>query len=118
MDIVYIKQLVAYTCIGIHAWERKIRQKIILDLDMSVDVAACAQHDDLQKTLDYDHIARSLVNSIERSEVKLIETLAEKLAQQLINEFGVKWLRLKLNKPGAVDKAKEVGVIIERAKAS
>src|SRR5262249_35206963 len=102
------------TCLGIHAWERQIRQTVILDLEMATDIRAAAHADDIQLTLDYDAVAKRLTQAINTSEFKLLETLAEYLATIVQNEFNVPWLRLQLSKPGALTNAENVAVNIER----
>lgn len=114
MDIVYIKELEVETVIGIFDWERKIKQIVSLDLEMQTDVAAAALTDHIDQALDYKSIAKRLIAFIEASEFQLIETMAEQIAEIILTEFNVPWLRLRLSKPGAVRGSKDVGVIIER----
>lgn len=114
MDIVYLKELEVETVIGIFDWERKIKQVVSLDLEMQSDVAAAAKTDHIDQALDYKSIAKRLIAFIEASEFQLIETMAEQIAQIVMTEFNVPWLRLRLSKPGAVRGSKDVGVIIER----
>lgn len=114
MDLVYIRELEVETIIGIYDWEREIRQRINLDLDMGTDIRQAANTEDVDNTLNYKTVSDRLIEFIEQSEFQLVETMAEQLAEIVMTEFGVKWLRLRLGKPGAVPQAKDVGVIIER----
>lgn len=114
MDIVYIRELEIKTIIGIYDWEREQRQVISLDLEMATDIGPAALTDDIGKTLDYKSVAKRLIDFVENSEFLLVETLAEKIAAIVREEFSVPWLRLRLGKPGAVTGSKDVGVIIER----
>lgn len=114
MDIVYIRELEIQTVIGIYDWEREIRQTVSLDLDMATDIRAAAQTEDITNTLDYKAVSKRLIAFIEEAEFLLIETMAERVAEIVLNEFPVSWLRLRLGKPGAVTGARDVGVIIER----
>ncbi|WP_286239855.1 dihydroneopterin aldolase [Neptuniibacter halophilus] len=114
MDIVYIRELEVETVIGIYDWEREIRQRVSLDLEMGTDILAAARSDDIENTLNYKSVSDRLIGFIEESEFLLVETMAEQIAEILQDEFGVKWLRLRLGKPGAVPQARDVGVIIER----
>lgn len=116
MDIVFLHGLKIETVIGIYDWERKIKQNVILDLDMGFDIAKAAKTDHIDNTLDYKAIAKRLIDFVSDSEFQLVETLAEKSAEVVLNEFPVQWLKLKLNKKGAVSQAGDVGVIIERGK--
>lgn len=114
MDIVYIRDLKVDTVIGIFDWERRIRQTISIDLEMACDIQRAAASDNIADALDYKAVAKRLIGFIETSEFLLVETLAEKVAGIVREEFSVPWLRLRLSKPGAVRGAQDVGVIIER----
>ena len=114
MDVVYIEGLRIETVIGIHDWERDIRQVVVLDLEMAADTRQGAQTDAIEQALDYAAVSARLLAFVGASQFKLIETLAEEVARIVRVEFGVPWLRLKLAKPGAVHEADAVGVIIER----
>jgi dihydroneopterin aldolase len=114
MDLVYIRELEVETVIGIYDWEREIRQRINLDLEMGTDIRQAANTEDVDNTLNYKSVSDRLIEFIEQSEFLLIETMAEQIAEIVLHEFSVKWLRLRLGKPGAVPQAADVGVIIER----
>ncbi len=114
MDLVYIEGLRVETIIGIYDWEREVRQVVILDLQMGVDIQAAAENDDIEHALNYKAVSDRLLAFIEGSAFLLLETMAEQIAELLQDEFGVRWLRLKLGKPGAVPQAQTVGVQIER----
>ena len=114
MDIVFIRDLRIETVIGIYEWERKIRQPVILDLEMGADIAQAAASDAIEDTLDYKAVSKRLIQFVEASEFQLVETLAERCAELILQEFQVPWVRLTLNKIGAVSAARDVGVIIER----
>ena len=117
MDKVFIEGLQADAVIGIHDWEKRIRQTLRLDLELGFDNRVPAATDAVTDTLDYDAISHRLTAYIEGSSFGLVETLAERCAAILQEEFGVVWLRLRLAKPGAVRNAVAVGVIIERGHA-
>jgi dihydroneopterin aldolase len=114
MDIVFIEALTIHTVIGIYDWERRVRQPVTLDIEMGFDNRKPAASEQIKDTLDYKRVSKRLIAFVEASEFQLVETLAERCAQILLEEFKVQWLRLKLSKPGAVRGAKAVGVLIER----
>ena len=116
MDIIYLSDLKIETIIGIYDWERKIKQTISIDLEMATDIRKAAEHDHIDFTLNYKDVAKRLISFVEQSDFQLVETLSEKIAEIVLNEFNVSWLRLKLSKPGAIRGAKDVGIIIERSK--
>lgn len=114
MDIVFIRDLRIQTVIGIYDWEREIRQTVIFDLEMGADIARAAASDAIEETLDYKAVSKRLIEFVEASEFQLVETLAERCAAIVLDEFQVPWVRLTLNKIGAVSAARDVGVVIER----
>ena len=114
MDIIFLHDLTIETIIGIYDWERKEKQSIILDLDMAADIPAAARSDSIEDTLNYKAVAKRVIEFVGDSQFQLVETLAERVADIVLSEFGVRWLRLRVNKKGAVRYAGDVGVIIER----
>ncbi|MEP6483040.1 MAG: dihydroneopterin aldolase [Rudaea sp.] len=114
MDIVFIEDLRIETVIGIYDWERKIKQTVAIDLEMAFDNRKPAASDKIGDTLDYKSVSKRLITFVESSHFELVETLAERCAAIVRDEFGVAWLRLKLSKLGAVTGSKAVGVVIER----
>ncbi len=116
MDRVFIQDLEVETVVGVYDWEREIRQKVVLNLEMSADIARAARSDAIEDTLNYKAVAKRLISFVGASEFFLVETLAERCAEIALTEFGVAWLKLRLDKPGAVTGSKSVGVIIERGR--
>jgi dihydroneopterin aldolase len=114
MDIVFIRDLQIETVIGIYDWERKVRQIISLDIDMATDIQKAANSDNIDDTLSYKTVAKRLIAFVEQTEYELVEALAEQICAIILEEFEVPWVRLTLNKPGAVRGSKSVGVMIER----
>lgn len=114
MDIVYIRDLKIQTVIGIFDWERAIKQTVSLDLEMATDIRKAAVSDDIKDALDYKSVAKRIIRFVEDSDFQLVETMAERVAGIVLEEFSVPWMRLRLSKPGAVRGSQDVGVIIER----
>jgi 7,8-dihydroneopterin aldolase/epimerase/oxygenase len=114
MDIIYLSQLKLETLIGVYDWERQAKRVIFVDLELATDTRRAASTDDLAHTVDYGTLAQRLTELAEKSEFFLIETLADRLANLILQEFNVCWLRLKLSKRGAIPSATDVGLIIER----
>lgn len=114
MDIVFIRGLRIETVIGIFDWEREIKQPVVLDIEMAADVEGAAAQDQIDAALDYKAVSKRLKQFVSESSFRLVETLAERCAALIRSEFGVPWVRLTLNKVGAVSNAEGVGVIIER----
>lgn len=118
MDIIYLSGLKIETVIGVYDWERRVKQRIIIDLEMAADIRKAAATDALDDTLNYKAVAKRLIEFVGGSQFQLVETLAERVAELVLQEFKVPWLRLRLNKQGAVRGATDVGVIIERGTKS
>jgi 7,8-dihydroneopterin aldolase/epimerase/oxygenase len=114
MDIVFIEDLRIDAVIGIYDWERRVRQTLAFDIEMAFDNTVPAASDDIAHTLDYKAVSKRLIDYVGSSGFGLVETLAERCAALIREEFGVSWVRLKLAKPGAVRGARSVGVCIER----
>lgn len=118
MDLIYIRNLRADCIIGVFEWERRVRQTVAIDLDLAADVARAAHTDRLQDTIDYKAIAKRLMEFVGASQFQLVETLAERVAEIVLREFAVTWVRVRINKKGALRQATDVGVVIERGQAT
>ncbi len=116
MDKVFIEALEIEALIGIYDWERRIRQPLQFDIEMAFDNRRPAASDSVADTLDYKAVSKRLVAFVSQSGFGLVETLAERCAALILDEFAVAHVRLKLSKPGAVRGARAVGVIIERGR--
>lgn len=114
MDKIFLDDLRVETVIGIWEWERKIRQTVAIDLEMSTDIRKAAASDAVEDTLNYKSVAKRVQAFVSDSSFQLVETLAEKIAALILEEFAVDWVRVRVNKPGAIRGAKGVGVLIER----
>ncbi|SES97295.1 dihydroneopterin aldolase [Thalassotalea agarivorans] len=116
MDKVFIQGLSIQTTIGFYAWEKEIKQTLIIDLEMGWNTQLAAENDELNKTLDYADISETIATFANNNPVDLLETLAERLANYLMAEYQIPWLKLRIAKPTAVHNAHAVGVEIERGK--
>lgn len=114
MDIIFIRQLAVETVIGIFDWEREIKQRVFIDIEVAVDCARAAASDSVDDTLNYKDVSKRVISFVEESRFQLVETLADRLARVLLEEFEVPWVRLTVNKRGALRGAIDVGVVIER----
>lgn len=115
MDRIFLQDLRVEAVIGIFEWERRVRQTVSLDIEMATDVKQAAATDKIEDALDYKGIAKHLIATVEASEFKLVETLAETLARIVVTDFGVAWVKLSVSKPGAIEGSQNVGVVIERS---
>jgi dihydroneopterin aldolase len=118
MDKIFLTELKVDTIIGIWEWERKIRQTVIIDLEMSADIAKAAATDSVEDTLNYKSVAKRIQSFVGESSFQLVETLAERIAGIIREEFGVQWVKVRVNKPGAIRGSRDVGILIERGQWS
>lgn len=116
LDRIFITALAAETIIGIHDWEREVRQRIEVDLEMWVDLAAAARSDAIEDTLNYRSVAKRVLAFVQESRFRLVEALAGGIARIVLEEFQVARVRVTVHKPGAVRHSKDVGVVIERSR--
>jgi 7,8-dihydroneopterin aldolase/epimerase/oxygenase len=99
MDTISIQGLSVPAVIGVHDWEREITQTLVVTVEMAADVRSAAQHDDLADALDYSAVARTIASVIRDGRFRLIETAAERVAERLLADHPVAWLRLEVRKP-------------------
>ena len=118
MDKIFLSGLKIDTVIGIWEWERKIRQTVIIDLEMSADIAKAAATDRVEDTLNYKLVAKRIQSFVADSSFQLVETLAERVAGIVRDEFDVQWVKVRVNKPGAIRGSRDVGILIERGEWS
>ena len=116
-DRIFLHGLSAECIIGFIDWERRVKQTVVLDLELPVDCRHAALTDEVADTLDYKKVAKRVLAFVEASEFKLVETLAQRVALVILEEFPVEWVRVALNKPGAIRNSRDVGVVIERGRA-
>ena len=116
-DRIFLHGLTTQCIIGFIDWERRVKQTVVLDIELPVDCRRAAGSDEVADTLDYKKVAKRVLAFIAASEFKLVETLAHRVALLILEEFAVAWVRIALNKPGAIRNSRDVGVVIERARA-
>jgi 7,8-dihydroneopterin aldolase/epimerase/oxygenase len=116
-DTVFLRGLAVETTIGFFEWERHVKQTVVLDMEFPVDCARAASSDAVQDTVDYKSIAKRTITYVSEAQFHLVETLAHKLAMTLLEEFDLAWIKLSLNKPGAIRGSRDVGVSIERRRS-
>jgi dihydroneopterin aldolase len=114
MDIIFLGGLEIETIIGIYDWERETKQTVVLDIEMAFDIQKAAETDDIQYALDYKTVSKRIISFVETSEFLLVERLISEIADIIRHEFNVPWVRITLNKRGAIRGAQGVGIIIER----
>jgi dihydroneopterin aldolase len=114
MDIIFLTGLTTECIIGIWDWERKVKQKVVIDLEMGADIRKAAASDHIDDTLDYKRVSKRVLQFVGDSQFQLVETMTEQIAKIIVTEFDVPWVKVRLNKQGAIRSSRDVGILIER----
>lgn len=114
MDKIFLSQLSIECIVGIWDWERRVKQTVVVDVEMAADIRKAAATDSIEDTIDYKRVAKRLLAFVGESQYQLVETLTEQIARVIVTEFGVTWVKVRLNKRGAIRGARDVGIEIER----
>lgn len=116
-DKIFLGGLTTECIVGIWDWERQVRQIVVIDLEMAFDIRKAAASDDIHDTLDYKQVSKRVLTFVNESRFNLVEALTENIARIVITEFAVSWVRVRLNKQGAIRNSRDVGIMIERCAA-
>ena len=116
MDTLFIRGLDVDAIIGIYSWERKIRQRISVDLDVMIDITKASRTDDISDAIDYKALTSHIADFISTSRYQLLETLSVQLIGSLFASFSIDWVRIRIEKVGAVRLARSVGLELERSR--
>ena len=114
MELVQIKDLRFQTIVGCWDWERQLPQQVCIDLDMGWDFSKAAETEQLEHALNYKAVAQRVESFVCEAKFELVETAAVKVADMIMSEFSVPWVRVSFHKPFAVKRSKSVGVVVER----
>ena len=114
MDKIFVTALSVECVVGIWEWERRVKQTVIIDLEIATDIRKAASTDHIDDTVDYKKVSKRVQTFVGESQFQLVETLTERIAQLIVTEFGVSWVKVRLNKRGALRGARDVGIEIER----
>lgn len=114
MDIIFISELCIETLIGVYEWEKRVPQKIRLDLEVGLPGKHAARRDELRDTIDYAQIVGRIERLLRSQHFSLLEHAAESVAAAIQEEFGAPWIRVSIAKLAPLHGVKLLGVIIER----
>jgi len=114
-DTVSIRDLRVSAVIGVYDWEREIEQALTFSVEMAADVSKAAKHDDIRDALDYSAVAQAVKAVVIEGKFQLIETAAEAVAQRLISDYGLEWVRVEVVKP-IPSEGYTAAITIERGK--
>ena len=113
-DRIFLRGLSAECIIGFIDWERRTPQTLLIDLEIPCDCTRAARSDQVADTVDYKRVAKRVLGWVPTTQFQLVETLAHHLALLLLSEFSLDWIRVSINKPGAIRHSRDVGVQLER----
>ncbi len=116
MDKIKLTELTVNTVIGIWDWEKRNPQKVVFDIEMSTDINKASKSDSIKDALDYKAVSKRVKQYALENQFDLIEALADKVAEIILNEFEVSWVKLTISKPYAIRDSKNVSLMIERSK--
>ena len=114
LDIVFIEGLVGHTIIGIYSSEQHQTQPLQIDLQAGVPRFRACDTDRIGDTIDYAAVRERVLRLLAEHQLKLLEALAEAIADILLDEFHAHWVRVKVAKPRKVEDVQAMGVLIER----
>ncbi len=115
MDKVFLEDLALDTVIGVFPWEKEIKQRLLLSVELVYDLHAAGLSDNVADTIRYDEVAKVIrETAVENEPVELLETLAEKITQALFGQFPASTITLRINKGNIVEDVRNVGIEITR----
>lgn len=117
MDIIFLRELKVETLIGVYEWEKRVPQTLQLDMEIALPNTRACQSDDIHDALDYSEIVRHIQSALSNHHFNLLEALAERIAQILLTEFNVPWVKVSVAKLNAIRDNRMVGISIERSQA-
>jgi dihydroneopterin aldolase len=114
MDIIFLQEVKIQTILGVPEWERMQPQTVVLDIELAMPHSRSCQSDAIEDTIDYGRIVTRMRERLAEKSFRLVEALAEDLAQMIMGEFGTPWIKIRVAKPGILPGVKQLGVVIER----
>ena len=115
-DTIHIRDLTVSCLIGTKPVERVRRRKVTINLVLMCDLARAGTTDDLRHTVDYAEVCQRVTAMVRRSRFRLLERLAQEIADTCLAFPGVAGVTVLLDKPGAIPNCRSVGVRVERWK--
>ena len=114
MDTIFLHEVKVETKLGVPEWERMTPQTVVLDLEIAMPHSRSCQTDAIEDTIDYGAVVARIRQLLAEKSFRLVEALAEQVAQLVLNEFGAPWVKVRVAKPGILPGLKQLGVVIER----
>jgi dihydroneopterin aldolase len=89
IDKIELHQMTFYGYHGVLQEERKIGQRFIVDLSLSIDLSKAGKSDNLSDTVNYAEVYDLCRNIVEGEPKKLIEAVAETICEQILHKFSL-----------------------------
>jgi FolB domain len=118
MDIIFLQDVKVQTVLGVPEWERMKPQTVVLDIELAMPHSRSCHSDDIEDTIDYGEIIVRMQQLLAENSFRLVEALAENVAQMIMGEFGAPWVKVRVAKPGILTGVRQLGVVIERGSRS
>lgn len=116
-DKILIKDLLLRGIIGLNDWEREKKQDILVNLTIYIDSRDAARSDNVDDSLNYRTLTKTIIDHVEASAHFLVEALAEEIARIAVVDLGAARAVVRVEKIGALRFAKSVGIEIDRSSA-
>jgi dihydroneopterin aldolase len=114
MDVIFLQEVKVQTVLGVPEWERMAPQTEVLDIELAMPHSRSCTTDEIADTIDYGRIVARIRETLAEKSFRLVEALAETVAQLIMAEFGTPWVKVRVAKPGILAGVKQLGVTIER----
>jgi dihydroneopterin aldolase len=99
MDVIKLTNIVFYAHHGYYEAERELGQRFEVDIEVGCDLQQAVKTDDLKSTIDYRHIYAIAKDAFENNKFKLLETVANRIAAQIIQLNLVQSVLIRVRKP-------------------
>lgn len=114
MNQIFIHEFRVDAWVGIYEWEIQRPQTLELNIDIGLPDEAAGKSDNIKDTIHYGEVVERIQKELSERRFKLLEALAQDIADILLNHFGAKWTRISVAKLGHIRGVKKVGVVITR----
>lgn len=113
----FLKDYEVWINIGVHDFEKKGEQRVLINVDLYVPLSSTTpHHDQLHEVVDYDFMRRTIAQRVKQGHVHLQETLCDDVAALMLEHPQVQAVRVSTEKPDVYPDCDAVGVEVFRLK--
>jgi D-erythro-7,8-dihydroneopterin triphosphate epimerase len=113
-DRIFIRDMVIRCVVGVDELERREKQEVVVQIELQTDLCRAGRTDELADSVDYSALKKRILQATESSQYRLIEALAQRIADECLRDERIECVRVAVEKPGALRFARTVGVEIVR----